>query len=242
MRLRWVPAILGLLAALLVLSAGPGTRLGLWDYRTGFGLVRWGAYVGLGAAVAAALLFLVRPKPNGAFALSLGLLLGLGAAFVPWRWMQQARRVPPIHDITTDPDRPPRFVAVVPLREGSPNPVAYGGPDVAEAQRRAYPDIKPLVLSIPSGAAFTRALASARGMGWEIVAADSAAGRIEATATTPWFGFKDDVVIRVRPEGSGSRSRIDVRSVSRVGKSDVGTNARRIRAYLADLAGRDSQS
>ena len=77
-------------------------------------------------------------------------------------------------------------------------------------------------------------------MGWKIVAADSTAGRIEATATTPWFGFKDDVVVRVRPEGSGSR--IDVRSVSRVGQSDVGTNARRIRAYLADLARRNSQS
>jgi uncharacterized protein (DUF1499 family) len=75
-------------------------------------------------------------------------------------------------------------------------------------------------------------------MGWELVASDSTAGRIEATATTPWFGFKDDVVVRVRPEGSGSR--IDVRSVSRVGKSDVGANAKRIRAYLADVARRKS--
>jgi uncharacterized protein (DUF1499 family) len=66
------------------------------------------------------------------------------------------------------------------------------------------------------------------------VAADSSAGRIEATATTPWFGFKDDVVIRVAPDPAGSR--VDVRSVSRVGQSDVGTNARRIRAYLARLA------
>jgi uncharacterized protein (DUF1499 family) len=67
-------------------------------------------------------------------------------------------------------------------------------------------------------------------MGWELVAADSAAGRIEATATTRWFGFKDDVVVRIRPDAAGSR--VDVRSVSRVGRSDVGANAERIRAYL----------
>jgi uncharacterized protein (DUF1499 family) len=82
--------------------------------------------------------------------------------------------------------------------------------------------------------AFRRAADAARAMGWEMVAADSAAGRVEATATTRWFGFKDDVVVRVRPDGAGSR--IDVRSVSRVGGSDVGANAARIRAYLARVA------
>jgi uncharacterized protein (DUF1499 family) len=238
MRLRWVPALLGLVAAVLVLAAGPGTRFGLWHFRTGFSALRWGAYAGLAAAAVAVLLFVVRPRSGGVIPLLLGLLLGLGAAFVPWRWMQQARRVPPIHDITTDPDRPPRFVAVLPLRAGAPNPATYGGSEVADAQRRSYPDIKPLLLSVPAGAAYSRALTSARGMGWELVASDSSTGRIEATATTPWFGFKDDVVVRVRPEGSGSR--IDVRSVSRVGKSDVGANAKRIRAYLADVARRKS--
>lgn len=238
MRLRWVPALLGLLAVGLVLAAGPGTRFGLWDFRTGFSALRWGAYAGLAAAAAAVLLLIVRPHSGGVIPLVLGLLLGLGAAFVPWRWMQQARRVPPIHDITTDLERPPKFVAVLPLRAGAPNPATYGGSEVADAQRRSYPDIKPLLLSIPPGAAYSRALASARGMGWKLVAADSTAGRIEATATTPWFGFKDDVVVRVRSEGSGSR--IDVRSVSRVGKSDVGANAQRIRTYLADVANRSS--
>ena len=236
MRLRWVPALLGVVAAVLVLAAGPGTRFGLWDFRTGFGALRWGAYAGLAAAAVAVLLFIVRPGSGGVVPLVLGLLLGLGAAFVPWRWMQQARRVPPIHDITTDLDRPPKFVAVLPLRAGAPNPATYGGSEVADAQRRSYPDIKPLLLSVPAGAAYKQALASAQGMGWELVASDSTAGRIEATATTPWFGFKDDVVVRVRPEGSGSR--IDVRSVSRVGKSDVGANAQRIRTYLADVANR----
>jgi uncharacterized protein (DUF1499 family) len=238
MRLRWVPALLGLLAAVSVLAAGPGTRFGLWGFRTGFSALRWGAYAGLAAAAVAVLLLVVRPKSGGVVPLVLGLVLGLGAAFVPWRWMQQARGVPPIHDITTDLDRPPKFVAVLPLRVGAPNPATYGGSAVAEAQRRSYPDIKPLLLSVPVAAAYQQALASARGMGWELVASDSAAGRIEATATTPWFGFKDDVVVRVRPDGSGSR--IDVRSVSRVGKSDVGANAKRIRTYLADIASHKS--
>jgi uncharacterized protein (DUF1499 family) len=238
MRLRWVPALLGLLAAVSVLAAGPGTRFGLWTFRTGFSVLRWGAYAGLAAAAIAVLLLVVRPKPGGVIPLVLGLALGLGAAFVPWRWMQQARRVPPIHDITTDLDRPPKFVAVLPLRAGAPNPATYGGFEVAEAQRRSYPDIRPLLLSVPAATAYNQALASARDMGWELVASDSTAGRIEATATTPWFGFKDDVVVRVRPEGSGSR--IDVRSVSRVGKSDLGANAKRIRAYLADVASRKS--
>jgi uncharacterized protein (DUF1499 family) len=72
-------------------------------------------------------------------------------------------------------------------------------------------------------------------MGWEIVASDAPAGRIEATDTTTWFGFKDDIIVRVRPEASGG-SRVDVRSVSRLGESDVGANAKRVRKYLAKLA------
>jgi uncharacterized protein (DUF1499 family) len=93
----------------------------------------------------------------------------------------------------------------------------------------------PLTLELPPPAAFNRALDAARRMGWDIVAADNRAGRIEATATTIWFAFKDDVVIRVTPSANGSR--IDVRSLSRVGKGDLGTNARRVRAYLASLSG-----
>jgi uncharacterized protein (DUF1499 family) len=113
-------------------------------------------------------------------------------------------------------------------------PAAYPGGEVAAAQRRAYPDIGPLALAMPPATAFARALDAAKGMGWEIVAADAGAGRIEATATTPWFGFRDDVVVRITPAAAGSR--VDVRSVSRVGRSDLGTNARRIREYLAMLS------
>jgi uncharacterized protein (DUF1499 family) len=87
----------------------------------------------------------------------------------------------------------------------------------------------------PPARAFDRALDAARGLGWEIVGVEPAEGRIEATDTTFWFGFKDDVVVRIRPEGS--RSRIDVRSLSRVGRSDVGANARRIRRFVERLEG-----
>jgi uncharacterized protein (DUF1499 family) len=100
-------------------------------------------------------------------------------------------------------------------------------------QRAAYPDIAPLELALPAAAAFERSLAAARAMGWEIVEADAAAGRIAAVDTTFWFGFKDDVTVRVSPAAAGSR--IDVRSTSRVGRGDAGTNARRIRAFLERL-------
>ena len=109
------------------------------------------------------------------------------------------------------PTSPPRFVSVVPLRAGAPNPVEYGGPEIAAQQRQGYPDLQPLSLPLPPNQAFDRALATARMMGWEIVASDPPSGRIEATDTTFWFGFKDDVVIRVAPAPNGSR--VDVRSL-----------------------------
>ena len=143
--------------------------------------------------------------------------------------------MPAINDITTDTANPPVFVAMVALRAGAPVPVTYPGEATATAQHQAYPDIRPIELAAPPAEAFARALDAAKRMGWEIVVADAGAGRIEGTATTPWFGFRDDVVVRVTPTATGSR--IDVRSVSRVGKSDLGTNAARVRRYAAMLAG-----
>lgn len=225
---------LGILAALLLLASGPGVRLGLWAFPTGFQLMRWAAFVGLAAAAVAVLMLIApRTRRSGIGTLLVALVIGLGVAFVPWNGMRQARAVPPIHDITTDTVRPPVFVAILPLRADAANPAIYGGPDIAKAQLEAYPDIRTLELDAAPARAFERALGVARDMGWEIVAADPASGRIEATDTTFWFGFKDDIVIRVEADGAGSR--IDLRSVSRVGKSDVGTNAKRIRAYLAEV-------
>ena len=226
--------LLSLIAAVLLLAAGPGTRLELWEFRTGFVLMRWAAFAGIAAAaLAIVMLLLPRARRAGPAWLLATLVLGLGVAFVPWNGMRQARAVPPIHDISTDTARPPEFVAVLPLRADAPNPAEYGGAEVAQAQLEAYPDLRTLRIDLAPAETFARAQQAARDMGWEIVAADAAAGRIEATDTTLWFGFKDDIVIRVEADGDGSR--VDVRSVSRVGKSDVGTNAKRIRAYLQAL-------
>ena len=118
---------------------------------------------------------------------------------------------------------PPPFVSLMEARKQAPNGFAYGGPAIAAEQQKGYPDLKPLVVKQPPKEVVQRAIDAARAMGWEIVASDAAAGRIEATDTTAWFGFKDDIVVRIRPEGEGSR--VDVRSVSRVGLSDLGANA-----------------
>ena len=120
------------------------------------------------------------------------------------------------------------------LREAAgPDRVAYEGARVAEQQRLAYPDIQPLTLALAPAAAFNRALDTAQRMGWTIVAADDAAGRIEASDRSRWFGFTDDIVIRIIPSASGSR--IDLRSSSRVGRSDFGVNAARVERYLSAL-------
>lgn len=236
MKIGRVPLLLALVPIVMLVMSGLGGRLGLWSFGTGFAILRWAAVAGL-AVAACAIVALAIPKiRSGAVGgLVLSIALGLGVAYLPWHWSQPARSVPPIHDISTDLTDPPAFVAVLPHRAGAQNPATYGGPEVAAAQRKGYPDIQPLELAVAPEVAYARALAAAQAMGWELVAADAAAGRIEATATTLWFGFKDDVVVRVRPAAMGSR--IDVRSVSRVGKSDVGTNAKRIRAYLAKVAG-----
>ena len=159
--------------------------------------------------------------------------IGMAVLWVPWNWRRTAESVPPIHDITTDTGNPPEFVDILPLRADAPNPAAHEGDSIAAIQRAAYPDVQPLALDLPPDRAFEAALEAARSMGWEIVAAEPDQGRIEATDTTFWFGFEDDVVIRVTPAAGGSR--VDVRSVSRVGRSDVGTNAKRIREYLDEL-------
>ncbi|MEM1187122.1 MAG: DUF1499 domain-containing protein [Pseudomonadota bacterium] len=225
---------IAILSALLLLIAGPGTRLGLWAYGTGFLLMRVAFFAGL-AAAALGLLFLIIPKTRaaGVIPLAIALLLGVATAYVPWNGVRTARSLPFIHDITTDTTNPPAFVAILPLRADAPNPAEYLGEEVAQQQRDGYPDLKPMTLAQPVGAAFDQALELAKSMGWEIVAAEAAEGRIEATDTTFWFGFKDDVVIRIGEDRGGSR--LDMRSKSRVGRSDVGANAERIRAFMVAM-------
>ncbi len=141
---------------------------------------------------------------------------------------------PGIHDISTDVKNPPLFVAVVALRGASSNPAEYLDDGTAEQQLEAYPDIQTLIVERPTDQVFDAAEDAARALGWEIVAANRDSGRIEATDTTFWFGFKDDVVIRLTPRGSGTN--VDIRSKSRVGRGDMGANAARIRRFLQNLS------
>ncbi|HEY2969952.1 MAG TPA: DUF1499 domain-containing protein [Casimicrobiaceae bacterium] len=232
-----VVAVVGFIAAvfalLMVGGAGPAYRLGLVDLTGAFVLMRWGAWMGLAALLVALIgAWITRPGARRrGFGLTLtGAVAGAAAFGVPFAMLESAKASPPIHDITTDTENPPRFVAIIALRQGSPNPAEYQGEAVARQQRAAYPDIRPVTLAEPPDAAFKRALTAAREIGWQIVAAVPAQGRIEATDTTAWFGFKDDVVIRITPTAGGSR--IDARSVSRLGEGDLGKNAARIRGYL----------
>ena len=224
-----------IVAALAVGASGFGARFQLWDLRTAFAMLRWGAYAAL-AIAAVAVVALAAPKLRGRRPRLLAAALAIGgiAGALPLGWMQQASGLPPINDITTDLANPPSFVAIAPLRASAPVPVSYAGKATADQQRQAYPDIAPIVVPIAPATAYAKALAAARAAGWIIVAADAAGGRIEATETTPWFGFRDDVAIRVVPEGNGSR--IDVRSVSRVGRGDLGANASRVRGFAAAMA------
>jgi uncharacterized protein (DUF1499 family) len=232
-----VALVLALLAALAAAAAGLGYRSGLWPLGTGFAVLRYAIYGGI-AAVAAALLGVVLARPGGPrrglYRAIAGLVMATAVLGVLGNTLRAARAVPPIHDITTDLDDPPAFVAVIPLRGEGAHPVAYGGAKVAAQQRAGYPGIGPVEVELAPARLYDLALATALDMGWEIVAAQPSEGRIEATATTFWFGFKDDVVIRVRAQGSGAR--LDIRSLSRIGQGDAGTNAARIKAYLAALA------
>jgi len=228
-----VGLVLTVAGALALLLSGVGTRWDWWDYRTGFLVLRWTLYAGLGVIVVAlaGLVLGLLARTGRSLLVSLVTVVLLAAvAAVPVGYLRTAGRVPPIHDITTDLDDPPRFVAVLPLRRGAPNSADYAGAALAAQQRAGYPDLGPTRLAAPPDQVFARAVEIARGLGWQIVAAVPAEGRLEATDRTRWFGFRDDVVVRVTAEGTGTR--VDVRSVSRVGRSDLGTNARRIRRFL----------
>ena len=224
------------ISAIASLLAGLGTRWGWWDFRTGFAILQFAVWAGLAAAVISlyALVLAVRHHLRRAIVFGIhGVIIGALVFGVPWYLVHEGRKLPPIHDITTDTNDPPAFVAVLPLRKDAPNTAQYGGAELAEQQKKGYPDLAPALLALPPRAAFDRALDIARRSGWEIVSAKPEDNRIEATATTDWFGFKDDIVIRIKPANQGSR--VDVRSVSRVGRSDLGTNARRIREFLKQL-------
>ena len=232
----WAGFTLALLAGATAILAGFGSRAHWWDFMTGFAILRDAAIGGLIAAVVSLVGgVLVRHEHHpSVFALAaIGIVIGLVTAGVPMAWLHTAESMPKIHDISTDVANPPVFISIMPLRQNAENGAEYVGSAVAVQQQAAYPDIKPIVLPVAASTAFKDALETAKNMGWDIVSADAAAGRIEAVATTFWFGFKDDVVVRITPVAGGTR--VDLRSVSRVGLNDIGTNASRVRTFLRKL-------
>lgn len=229
--------------ALLVVLAGPLHRVGLADFRIALLALAAGSLVlvtGALLAIAGVLGATAKRSPVPRLPAALAIVAALALTGYLLGWLAQARGAPPIHEVSTDLADPPPFVAVRAIRERTPglNPAEYvahmpgrdGTIDVPALQRQAYPDIQPLLLPVPPAEAFARAEAAARELGWEIVAAVPADGRIEATDTTRFFGFEDDVVVRLRAADGGTR--LDVRSKSRVGLGDAGANATRIRRFL----------
>ena len=223
MRHRRIALALAVAAAALLVFSGLGVRAGAWPFRVGFGMFAGSLFLGLAAAgTAAVALVIPRLRAGSVLPLAGAFLLGVASASVPLDYVRRVKTLPYINDITTDTDDPPQFSAAKPYQ------VHFG-----ELQQIGYPDLRPLLLAVPPAQAFARAVDAARATGLEVAVVDEKAGRIEALATTLWFGFKDDIVIRVTPAGGGSR--VDMRSRSRVGRSDVGTNAKRIRKFLAAL-------
>lgn len=229
--------VIGVIAVLAMLLPGQAYRHGLIHLGTAFKIMLVyglrGGLLAAGLSLIGLVLAIIAGSRRHRWRAVAGLLLGLIAFVPPMLFVRTAESVPGIHDITTDTADPPAFEAVLEQRKDAPNSPVYGGAKVAAAQHAAYPDIRPLRFDAPTARVFDAALATAKSMGWAIAADVPAEGRIEATATTLWFGFKDDVVIRVRPDAGGTR--LDLRSESRLGGSDVGANAARIRAFRTKL-------
>jgi len=247
----WTALALSVLVLIAAGLAGPGYRIELVELGTAFTLLRWGAYLGIAVGLLAVVFLVIamamRRKqeilPLAAAAILCGLVV------FPIRAMQaDAQAYPPIHDVTTDLADPPVFVAIEPRAEDPMRvpPRREELEDMSPQERwrtyhgEAYGDLRALTLDVPPREAIELARAAAEEMSWEIVDVAPEAGRLEATATTAWFGFKDDVVVRITPAENGG-ARVDLRSVSRIGISDLGKNAERIRAFLKTLEVRASR-
>ena len=238
--LIWLISLAALGLALAIAVAGPGTRFGLWDYGTGLTIIRQAALptmVAAGASVAAFVLsffvahrFAVMPLIAAAAAVV--------AAMVPVKMKAAVDANPFIHDITTDFADPPAII--IAANEERSNPPEYVGDEpaprsdmtTAEAQQAAFPDIKTMQVAMSVEDAAARATAVVTDMGMKLLSDGPTddGWMIEAAHTSFWFGFVDDFVVRIRPEGDGAI--IDIRSKSRVGISDLGANADRVRTFI----------
>lgn len=220
--------ILGALSVIMVLLSGPGTRIGLFPFTVGLLLIGLGSLTGLAAVIVS--IVRLSSGPQNLLPSIAGLVSGLVTSGLLAFSIIGAGNAPMIHDITTDTVNPPRFVSVLPLRKNALNPVEYEGSVVAAKQKAAFPDIQTIRIKIRPDEAFEKAIGAVQTSKWKIVDQKKDEGRIEAFDTTFWFGFKDDIVIRIQSDRYGSV--IDIRSLSRVGGGDMGTNARRVRKFI----------
>ncbi|GAK32402.1 hypothetical protein AQ1_00266 [alpha proteobacterium Q-1] len=249
--------LLSLLALFLMIAPGPGVRIELWSFGMAISMMRWAFYIAAFTGVVSILALLIAAAGgHNAISGRLALSILLSGAVVTTLYLlrSDATAAVPIHDVTTDLADPPRFQSLSP-RDGSPMIVPDRGrsdlTDLAPEtrwlvyHREAYGDLGPLMLDLPLDEVHKLALAAAKDLGWEIAAAEiedksisdsdlPESALIEATDTTFWYGFKDDIVVRLRYEDD--QTRVDVRSVSRIGISDLGANAKRIRAFLETMS------
>ena len=246
-RLSWAALALsvGGLAAALIAAVGSGAET--WSFRIGFTILRYAFYAAMTGGLLAIVAF-VMSRRGGVRTGWLNLVAFVIAAVFGVYLMSHiatARSVPAIHDATTDLADPPQFATLTIRSDNLEDIPDDGRPDLAAldpesrwkaVHRSGYGDLRSLRLAVSPADATRRAEALVRARGWQIARADAQAGIVEATATTFFFRFKDDVVVRVRPDPDRpGGSIVDMRSISQVGGSDVGVNAQRIRAFLADL-------
>jgi hypothetical protein len=215
-------------------------RLGLVEYEVAYITLVAGLAVALLAVLLAIAAFVViwNEGLRGLGRALTAFLIGLAVLAWPSFEFVRGATLPAISDVTTDPSDPPRFLAVASARPSGANPVAYPGEEASLRQRIAYPGVKPYDIEASPDEVFNAALSLVEQRGWRIL--DSVTprggqreGRIEAVALTLLMGFREDIAIRIRTSGSGVR--IDMRSASRYGSHDLGSNARRIERFLSDL-------
>ena len=236
--------VLGVGAVLAALIAATGTATGLWGYRAGLGSLRYLFFAAAAGAVLGLVgLVMARRRAKLMLANLLALVVALGFVLYLGNLVRIARSVPAIHDVTTNLDDVPQFSRLTVRADNLENIPDAGKPElkamVPEARWKAvhrahYGDLRTLRLAAPPAETVRRAAALARDRGWETALVDEKTGVVEATDTSFFFRFKDDVAVRVRPAPGGG-SLVDMRSISRVGGSDVGMNAKRVRSFLADL-------
>ncbi|MEO8141719.1 MAG: DUF1499 domain-containing protein [Sphingomicrobium sp.] len=246
-RASWAALALsaGGVAAALIAAVGSGA--GWWPFGTGFMILRYAFYAALGGGVLAIVAYFIARR-GGVRTGRLNLAAFVIAAAFGVYLMNQiatARSVPAIHDATTDLVDVPIFEILAIRTDNLEDVPDNGRPELAALDpesrwkaihREAYGDLRSLRLPLTVAEATRRAEALARDRGWQVARADQQAGIVEATATTLFFRFKDDVAVRVRPDPERpGGSIVDMRSISRVGGSDVGVNAARIKSFLADL-------